>query len=167
MRMRPDLETGAALAVLLVCAAFIASFAFGLRGAASAPGLTAAEPVLDGPPVRPAGRLEVLNASGRSGMARSATAHLRAGGFDVVFFGNAPAALGDSSVVIDRTGEDGVAHAAARRLGIGRVTTVPDTTLYLDATVVLGRDWRQAAEPAGEVQEGWRARIGGWLRKLR
>jgi hypothetical protein len=29
----------------------------------------------------------------------------------------------------------------AEHLGIARIATVPDTTLYLEATVILGRDW--------------------------
>jgi hypothetical protein len=143
---RRRLELFAIAIALLVCAAFLASFIFGLRGsAAPGPGIGGPEPVTEQPPARTAGRVEVLNASGRGGRARAATDQLRSGGFDVVYFGNAPGAVGDSSVVIDRTGNDAVARAAARRLGINRVRTERDTTLYLDATVIVGVDW-----PAGQ-----------------
>ncbi|HSJ08443.1 MAG TPA: LytR C-terminal domain-containing protein [Longimicrobiales bacterium] len=142
MAERRRLELVAIATVLLVCAAFLASFIFGLRGgAAPAPGIGEPAPVTVQPPARAAGRVEVLNASGRGGQARAATDQLRSSGFDVVYFGNAPGAFGDSSVVIDRTGNDAVARAAARRLGISRVRTERDTTLYLDATVIVGVDW--------------------------
>lgn len=144
MAERPRLELAAIALALLVCGAFVASFIFGLRGRSPAPGVPAPDPVTVQPPAQSAGRLEVLNASGRAGLARAATDQLRSGGFDVVFFGNAPGSLGDSSAVIDRIGNDAVARAAARRLGISRVRTQVDTTLYLDATVVVGVDWTRS-----------------------
>jgi hypothetical protein len=149
---------------LLLCAAFIASFALGLRGG----------PRSDEPALRPgavadpaphAGRVEVLNASGRGGVARGVTQRLREAGYDVVFFGNAGAALGDSTVVIARSGSDRVARAAARELEIARVVAQPDSTLFLDATVVLGVDWEPPAEPEeGAADEGWKSRLGRWLK---
>jgi hypothetical protein len=142
MSERPRLESAGAAFTLLASVAFIASFAFGLGRASERTADTVLEPgiqVLDPPP--PAGRVEVLNASGRSGMARAATQQLRAAGFDVVFFGNAPASAGDSTIVLDRIGDDAVARAVAAHLGIVRVATLRDTALYLEATVILGRDW--------------------------
>ena len=52
----------------------------------------------------------------------------------------------DSSVVIDRVGNLDIARAAAARFGITRVISEPDTTLLVEATVVVGVDWRAAAE---------------------
>ena len=89
------------------------------------------------------GRVEVLNGAGRAGLARHATELLRAGAFDVVFFGNATVRA-DSSEVIDRVGRIEIARAAAERLGIGRVRSDPDATRLLDVTVILGRDWSGA-----------------------
>jgi hypothetical protein len=144
MSDRPGIEVAAVLAAFLICAAFIASFVIGLRREPALPTDSDPVPVPQAPAVRAAGRVEVLNASGRAGMARAATDHLRGGGFDVVFFGNAPAGFaGDSTLVIDRTGDDAVARAVARYLGVGTVTTVRDTSLFVDATVVIGRDWRE------------------------
>lgn len=141
MPERPRLEVAGAVVALLISAAFIASFAFGLgrRGGSASPMLEPEMQVIDAPTA--AGRVEVLNASGERGMARAVTQRLRAAGFDVVYFGNAPASAGDSTIVLARIADDAVARAVAEHLGIARVATVPDTTLFLEATVILGRDW--------------------------
>jgi hypothetical protein len=86
-------------------------------------------------------RVEVLNASGIAGLARRGTERLRAHGFDVVYFGNAGGFGPDSSLVLDRMGNRAAAEAVAAALGLGLVQSVADTTLYVDVTVVLGRDW--------------------------
>ncbi|HEX6306690.1 MAG TPA: LytR C-terminal domain-containing protein [Longimicrobiales bacterium] len=162
MPERPRLELASAALVLLVSAAFLVSFAFGLGRRRAGP---TAEPVestvTDAPPG--AGRLEVLNASGRSGMARAATLQLRAAGFDVVFFGNAPASAGDSSVVIARIGDAAVARSAGAELGIRRMESQPDSALFLDATVIVGVDWAPAAAARPDDPDGWRARLRRWL----
>ncbi|MBW3628733.1 MAG: LytR C-terminal domain-containing protein [Gemmatimonadetes bacterium] len=89
-------------------------------------------------------RVEVLNAAGIPGLARGATDRLRDAGFDVVFFGNGRGFEPESSLVLDRVGRREVAAEVARALGIPRVVTRPDTTLYLEVTVVLGKDWAGA-----------------------
>jgi hypothetical protein len=161
LRDRAELAAGAGL--LLVCAAFIASFGMGLRRGAEPPLQDAAAPALRVPETA-AGRVEVLNASGRGGLARAATAQLRDAGFDVVYFGNAAGAAGDSSVVIARVESQDVARAAARHLRIGQVRSDPDASMFLDATVVIGGDWPPQAVSAPPPPESWRARIGRWLR---
>ncbi|MGD2123544.1 MAG: LytR C-terminal domain-containing protein, partial [Gemmatimonadota bacterium] len=62
--------------------------------------------------------VEVLNASGLSGIAREATGHLRDQGFDVVYYGNARTYGSDPSVVIDRVGNPAAARLVAEALGI-------------------------------------------------
>jgi hypothetical protein len=166
MALRPRAEGIAAGAALLLCGAFVASFIGGLGGAAAPPPATAG-PVAPAliVPDRAAGRVEVLNASGRAGLARTATDRLRSGGFDVVYFGNAPESAGDSSRVIDRTGNHAIARAAARRLGISSVRIERDSSLFVDATVVLGSDWRSAADSVSARRaERWRARVQRWVR---
>jgi hypothetical protein len=142
MATRSDLETAGAVVAVLIVGAFVVSFALGLRGTRE----TTAPPVpantIQTPPRTAAGRVEVLNASGRSGLARAAMDQLRTAGFDVVFYGTASAER-DTSIVLARRGDDGVARAAARSLDIRNVRTQIDTTLYLDATVIVGRDWRR------------------------
>ena|SRR5688500_674132 len=148
MALPPRAEAAAAVVALLICGAFLVSFVVGLGGAPPtpvsnvpvAPGLTLPDRII--------GRVEVLNASGRSGLARNATDRLRSGGFDVVYFGNAPGATRDSSHVLDRSGNAAIARAAARRLGIGTVRTVRDSSLFVDATIVLGTDWNVNADSA-------------------
>jgi len=108
------------------------------------------------------GRVEVLNAANRSGLARQASERLRSGGFDVVYFGNAHAGS-DSSVVLDRVGQSAVAEEVAARLGIRRVESRPDSTLLLDATVVIGADWQALPAPAAAGRSGWWARLKRWL----
>jgi hypothetical protein len=85
-------------------------------------------------------RVEVLNGAGVPGLARDVTRDLRAAGFDVVYYGNATRSDQDSTLVIDRIGNPAAAAAVAAALGVMRVETALDTTLYLEATVVLGRD---------------------------
>lgn len=152
-RRAEGLALGAAAALVV---AFAVSFVLGLfQGQASS---AATEQVVTRdaapePAATVAGRVEVLNAARRAGLARRATGELRAGGFDVVYFGNAPASAPDSSVVIDRVGDLGIARAAAALLGIPRVRSEPDTTLLVDATVVVGVDWR-AAEGTAQAPDG-------------
>ena len=143
MAEKARLENAAVAVALLVCVAFIASFALGLgrRGSTAAtPVLETNTTALDAPAA--AGRVEVLNGSGRSGMARAVTQRLRDAGFDVVYFGNAPGGGADSTTVFNRAGNDAVARAVAEELAIRRVVADIDSTLFLEATVVLGRDWR-------------------------
>ncbi|HUG38971.1 MAG TPA: LytR C-terminal domain-containing protein [Longimicrobiales bacterium] len=86
-------------------------------------------------------RVEVLNRAGTAGLARDATHRLRGDGFDVVYFGNAPAFDRGRSVVLDRVRDPLLARAVAASLGIDSVATAPDSTLLLDVTVMLGDDW--------------------------
>ena len=91
-------------------------------------------------------KVEVLNASGQRGLARRATFALRDAGFDVVRFDNAGEPR-DSTLVLDRSGTDDWAKLVARALGGARVESRPDSTRYLDVTVLLGADWRPPAKP--------------------
>mgnify|MGYP001036836683 CR=1 FL=1 len=78
----------------------------------------------------------------------------RPAGFDVVFFGNAGTFDRDSSVVLDRMGALDQARNVADALGIRSLLSEPDSNLYLDVTVVLGRDWQPAlpSEPEPEQE---------------
>jgi hypothetical protein len=91
-------------------------------------------------------KVEVLNASGQRGLARRATFALRDAGFDVVRFTNDPAHR-DSTLVLARSGNDGWAALVARALGGARVESRPDSSRYLDVTVLLGADWRPPTKP--------------------
>ena len=130
----------AALAItLLGVLVLLGSLLLGLRGGSevtsSRPGGT--EEGTSGRRIR----VEVLNAAGIPRLAQRGTDRLRDRGFDVVYFGNARGFHADTSLVLDRVGDPEAAQEVARALGVGRVRSVPDTSLYLEATVVLGTDW--------------------------
>jgi len=107
------------------------------------------------PVMRPLGRVrvEVLNAGGTESMARLATDLLRDSGFDVVFFGNADHFGDDSTVVFDRTGDLNAARAVADVLGARSVRAEPDSNLYLDVTVLLGREWTPQRPEASDGED--------------
>jgi hypothetical protein len=92
-------------------------------------------------------RVQVLNATTTRGLARKATMHLRDRGFDVLEVGTSAEQL-DSSLVIDRSGKPELAKRVAEALGAGtRIEARPDSSRYLDVTVLLGRSWRPPAQP--------------------
>ena len=91
-------------------------------------------------------KVQVLNATRTRGLARRATMHLRDRGFDVVDVGTDPNGR-DSVLVLDRSGHPEWAKLVARALGGGQVLSRPDTSRYLDVTVLLGGSWRPPAEP--------------------
>lgn len=91
-------------------------------------------------------RVQVLNATSVRGLARRATMHLRDRGFDVLEIGTATEQL-DSTLVLDRSGHPAWAERVAEALGGARVESRPDSSRYLDVTVLLGRSWRPPAEP--------------------
>lgn len=89
--------------------------------------------------------VEVLNASGRQGVARVGTRTLRRQGVDVVFFGNADTTA-DSTRLILRRGSRERAEELQKLLGIGKIEALPDSTRRVDVTVILGRDWKAPEE---------------------
>ena len=91
-------------------------------------------------------RVQVLNASRVRGLARRATLHLRDRGFDVVEVGTTTQ-LRDSTLVLDRSLHPAWAALVAKAMGGARVETRPDSSRYLDVTVLIGATWRPPAEP--------------------
>ena len=91
-------------------------------------------------------RVEIINATKTRGLARRATRLLRDRGFDVVTYGNSDRAQ-DSTVVLDRSNHIEWARLVAQALGGARVEARPDTSRYVDVTVVLGVSWRPPAQP--------------------
>lgn len=146
--MRDRLQTvGLAITVVSVLV-LLGSLAMGLREGKET--VAEAGPVTGPASGRERVRVEVLNGAGIPGLARAATHELRREGFDVVQYGNARGASRDRSEVLDRGVAEGAAEAVAKALGIDRVRPDPDTTLYLDVTVILGSDWegRSRLHPA-------------------
>ena len=107
--------------------------------------------------------VDVRNAAGVDGLARTATDHLRGAGFDVVSLGNARTFGSDTTVVIDRVGDAFRAATVARALGVARVVSQPDSNLFVDVTVRLGSDWSAPAQVGDDP--AWRPLVD-WLRNL-
>jgi hypothetical protein len=91
-------------------------------------------------------RVQVLNATRVRGLARRAMLYLRDQGFDVVEVGTT-SALRDTTLVLDRSRHPEWARNVATSLGMTRVETRPDTSRYLDVTVLIGSTWRPPAQP--------------------
>lgn len=88
--------------------------------------------------------LEVLNGAGDKGAAERVSDRLRDLGFDVKTFGNARGGFDhEETVLLDRSRRPGAAAAIAAALGGVPVKVEPAPELYLDATLILGHDWRE------------------------
>ena len=90
-------------------------------------------------------KVEVLNATKTKGLARRATLYLRDRGFDVVGSGNVSEQRA-TSIVYDRSSHPAWARLVARAMN-APVSTRPDSSRYLDVTVLIGADWRPPPEP--------------------
>lgn len=118
----------------------------GAPAAASALELPEPDDTLANAPTDVRVRVEVLNATQVRGLGRRAMFYLRDRKFDVVAVGTSRAQQ-DSTVVIDRSGHPEWARRVARAMGGARVESRPDSSRYLDVTVVIGATWRAPAEP--------------------
>ncbi len=91
-------------------------------------------------------RVQVLNTTRTRGLARRATRLLRDRGFDVVEVGTTSPTL-DTTLVLDRSGHEAWAATVVEVLQPARAVARPDSSRYLDVTVLLGRAWRPPAHP--------------------
>lgn len=89
-------------------------------------------------------QLEVLNGCGVPGLANDFTSTLRKNGFDVVETGNFKNFNMQNTVVIARTFDDENAQRVAEALGINQENVFIEASedFYLDATVVIGSDYK-------------------------
>lgn len=89
-------------------------------------------------------QVEVRNGCGVSGLAAETTMYLREHGFDVVEVGDYHRFDEAHSRVVDRVGDLESARKVAAALGIPdqRVVQEVGSEYYLDATVILGSDYR-------------------------
>jgi hypothetical protein len=90
--------------------------------------------------------VEVLNGSGRQGLARSVTRLLRRDGFDVMYFGSARDSV-KATEVLSRRGDSTRAARVAKVLGVATVRVARDTLLRIDVSVLLGPDYRLPGSP--------------------
>lgn len=88
-------------------------------------------------------RVEVLNGAGDPGAAERVARWIRDQGFDVVYFGNASHFDEETTYLVDRDQETDGARVLARSLSVDSLAADHQPELYLDATLILGADWRQ------------------------
>ncbi len=92
--------------------------------------------------------VEVLNTTGKSGLARTGTRVLRRAGIDVVSYGNAESdgdRGADSTRIIVRRGDRGAGERVRRALKVGTVAVQRDSTRLVDVSVLLGADFAARA----------------------
>lgn len=99
-------------------------------------------------------RVEVLNGAGEPGIAERTSERLRSRGFDVVFYGNAESFDVPTTRVIARSDRMRAVRRLAGVLAVDSVRREPRPDLFLDATVVLGDDWRQHLPPPAAADAG-------------
>ena len=90
-------------------------------------------------------KVEVLNATKVRGLARKATFFLRDRGFDVVATGTSSEQRAET-LVLDRSGHPEWAGLVAKALR-AKVEARPDSSRYLDVTVLIGSNWHPPPLP--------------------
>lgn len=141
---------GGAIGALLVIPVLVALFTRGssVGNAGSGTVVTSAPVAVDSAARAPEGvrvRVQVLNGSGRNGLARRATQQLRDHGYDVVDYGS----RGDTTQITEvqvtaatRAWGERIAKALAR----GRVRERESSLGYVDVIVLLGHDWQPSPQ---------------------
>lgn len=88
-------------------------------------------------------QLNVLNGSGAPNVARIYADFLRARKFDVVTMGNYKLTNVEHTFIIDKVGDSAATHKIAYALGISsaRITIERDSEAFVDAAVVIGKDY--------------------------
>ncbi len=90
-------------------------------------------------------QLDVQNGTSENGAATLFTDYLRKNGIDVVEIGNYKSKDIDKTLVIDRVGDFYKAKKVALLLGLNERNIIQQTnsTLYLDVSVVIGKDFHE------------------------
>ena len=92
-------------------------------------------------------RIQLLNGSGRVGLAGELASYLRDGGFDVLEVSNADRTDYRATLVVARTERPGPSRVVAEYLGTGHVIQQVGTQELIDVTVIVGRDARRWTQP--------------------
>ncbi len=90
-------------------------------------------------------QLDVQNGTNENGVATRFTEYLRKNGVDVVEIGNYKSQDVERTLVIDRVGDRNKAKKVAMTLGVSEKNIIQqmNNSLYLDVTVVIGKDFNQ------------------------
>ena len=91
-------------------------------------------------------RIELLNGSGRVGLAGELASFLRDGGFDVLEVSNADRSDYRTTLVVARTEQPGPSKIVAEYLGTSHVVQQIGSQEMIDVTVIVGRDARRFSE---------------------
>src|SRR5262245_52662626 len=92
-------------------------------------------------------RVELLNGSGRVGLAGALASYLRDGGFDVLEVGNADRSDYRTTLVVSRTEAAEPGRIVTDYLGTRHVIQQIGSQELIDVTVIVGRDARRWAQP--------------------
>ena len=92
-------------------------------------------------------RIELLNGSGRPGLAGDLASYLRDGGFDVIEVSNADRADYRNTLVVSRTEAPEPGKIVAEYLGTRHVIQQIGTQELIEVTVIVGRDARRWTQP--------------------
>ena len=100
------------------------------------------------------GDIEVQNSCGEPGAAAKVRTFLRENGFDVVSFGNDLLQNYDETILVLRNPEWEGAKALAQTLNTKNVMTVVSKRAAVDASIYIGKDFKQIIEPEqGETND--------------
>ncbi len=89
--------------------------------------------------------VEVINTTGKTGLARSGTRLLRSAGIDVVNYFAASDKPLDSTRIVVRRGTAVTGERVRAVLKVGRVVVQPDSNRLVDVSVLLGTDFAARA----------------------
>lgn len=96
-------------------------------------------------------QVEVLNGCGVTGIGDGLTDVLRAKGIDVVKTGNFRSFEVDNTFIIDRMGKIETAERVADSLNLNKrfIITEKNKSLFLDLTIVIGKDYQNYFNKSG------------------
>jgi hypothetical protein len=100
-------------------------------------------PVKALPSVPSIGSVQVLNGCGAEGAANKVADFLRSKGFDVKDIGNASTWKHQSTMIISRTADMGLANGIERLMKTGKVVLIRNGDSMYDVTVVAGPDFEE------------------------
>ena len=90
-------------------------------------------------------QLDVQNGTRENGVASEITEYLRKNGIDVVEIGNYKSKDVERTLILDRAGDKNKVLKVAKILGVDSRNIIQqiNSSLFLDATVVIGKDFKE------------------------
>ncbi len=89
--------------------------------------------------------VEIVNGCGLKGAAEEVATWLGGLGFDVLFVGNADDFEYEETIIVDRCGDDTKLAALTSVLGTDNVVHQVRISTFVDATVIVGGDFKELA----------------------